>query len=1221
MDRSNTPTLLIPLLALLAIAFPFAVNLRPPAAPGGNTHPPSQVSLQRSNKEPETRLQPHSAAKLIEDFLHAPADQGRWQDGDPRANYTLNFMIAIVADPIDSRLTRTFDSSISSIQRAFEASGYVLDRFDLAWSEPAGSKAGASPDNDGASKDKPETADSRSQHSQLSQSAENPRYRRQPSLLLFRDPPDPSRNRAKGKLSMVFLVGETPTSGLRKAAMRGALDQLADFWGWVPGSNKLPDELYKLAQNNRSRTVKIMGPTFSGSAVSLEFALRDWLAQLPGRVRTRVKFRIVSGTATAIHPEEFYTIGAGGLKTFRAVVPPDDAVMPKIFNYISSLGYGLGYKRIVMLTEGSTAYGQVSTRGYKPSRVLNLPFPLHISQLRTASEKQRQSLQNSASGVINNPAPSVPLNTGEASQPKETPPSFSSLEAPSSDLVLSRLLSTISHEGYHAVGILNTDVRDTIFLARQIHQHCPGTFVFTVNSDLLYSHPDVGVAARGMLVFTPYPLFNPNQVWTPPFLGGNSRLQFSSQDAECVYNATLALLCRKDLILDYGEPFQPQGSEGTAKPALWVTVVGRNGPLPVTVLQWEGNKDEHYSLIVDRHDQEQLTIDQKGIYTSGSVLGIVLLSGVLIGFSLLVIRRYHSPRNQEEERQSGLYSSLLGGAATPEYRRQACLFLLVSMISLLSFYLVVISAYSLPAIASWSLGTLPPTTDWHWLVPLVLVLALIVTALLSLAGATVVLLRNSRKAPHQKSSFQGMVKGVVLLGCLYALLLSLRLAVVWIYTAWEGHPEAFFTYIRAFEFSSGISPLVPISCLALAGFLWGFYSSRRLQIIDGVRLKTPERSGKKNRLHADTESFKGVTALVVKVRKRLERPSALARGQYAFFIFLGELVVMCLFFFPFVPSYEGREFYFLCAWGIFLIYLALSMEFVRLYLTWATFRHLLQRLAVHPMRKAYGRYRESFKGLNRIDLAMPLQTFAVLSFSVDQAERMHRMASNLSSSQALPAGEKLNLESWMSDARQKVPLAARSLSEALGADAQGKSRLAIVKRSESQQALGILAQATAKLLEPSWHKAANLPSITQESRQLKAFRELAEEFLAGRTVLLISYVVPSLRNLGALILSGLLLVLFAEMFYPFVQKNHLLAVNWIVILAFAGLALMVVLQMERDAVLSALNGTTPGKVKVTRQFAFRVLTYVMVPILVLLSVQFPDTIGQIVSWFSATQGH
>ncbi|MEJ2007594.1 MAG: hypothetical protein P8Z30_05445, partial [Acidobacteriota bacterium] len=245
----------------------------------------------------------------------------------------------------------------------------------------------------------------------------------------------------------------------------------------------------------------------------------------------------------------------------------------------------------------------------------------------------------------------------------------------------------------------------------------------------------------------------------------------------------------------------------------------------------------------------------------------------------------------------------------------------------------------------------------------------------------------------------------------------------------------------------------------------------------------------------------------------------------------------------------------------------------------------------------------------------------VLSFSVDQAERLLRFASSLVSSGALPVAARKKLDRWIHEAQKRVPKAAQHLSEALDAEANGKWSLATKKRSESQQVLGELTQVTAVLLEPSWRAAANASKSPRESRGLKRFRELGEEFLAGRTVLFIAYVLSALRNLGALILSGLLLMLFSVMFYPFVQKNHFLAFNWIVILGFVGVAVLVMLQMEREVVLSMLNGTEPGQVKMTRHFTFRILKYAMIPILLLLAAQFPDTVGQIVSWFSAAQGH
>lgn len=1232
MDKSNTPTFLIPVLALLALAFPLAMNLRPPGASSGQSSQSSKVETQKPKEGSEKGKEPsppqHSAAMLIEHFLHSDSDRNAgWTVGDPRNKYSLDFIIATVPDPVDSRFAYFFDSAIDSIQRAFESDSYVLDRFDLPWSETSGAGYGTGADT-------------------------GREYRQDPGLLLFR-----GLGKQEHKLFLVFLVGESPTSGLEKPVMASALRQLSSFFPWGPGYNQLPDDLHKLTRNDVGSTIKILGPTFSGSAVSLDFTLRDWLAWVRGGPAKTGKLRptvqIVSGTATAIDTGKYFMFGKGDSQAFQAVVPPDSVAMKVALGYIRSLGYS----RVAMLTEASTAYGQdqkykseeksktspKTGRGLpqapkKESRaerkkppeppqpeILNLPFPLHISQLRTASEKQRLSQQQSVPETLNNTPPQVHLQEGEKYQPQETPPSFSQLGVSSADLVLSSLLSTISREGIHAAGILATDVRDTIFLAREIHQHCPGTLVFTVNADLLYAHPDVSASTRGMLVFTPYPLFNLNQVWTPPYTGwvtpgrGASRLQFSSQFAEGVYNATLALLRQETKMLDYGKPFQAGKPKDPAKPALWVTVVGRKGLLPVKLLRW--SNDGKYSLTVNRPHERTPAIGEEGIYTAGSVFGIVLLSCILIAFSRLVIHQYHSPASTNGEGRSSWASRLLGEPITRAYRQQARLFLLACLVCLLNAYIVLSAAYFLPAIVGWRLGAVLAGGDVRWLVGLGLAATLVVAGLLSVAVALVLVVDAFRKAHGQDFLLRRPVKVAVLAGCVIVFGLSLRLAGVWVLSAWRSPTEAISTYVRSFEYFSGLSPLVPLFCVALAGSLWAFCSFRRLRMIDGIRPIGDESSGEGAFLGAKTSSFESVEALELKVRERLERVSAFSNRQYYSLILVGLFVWLYLFFFPFVPSYEGHGFYFLFGWAFFLVYFALTAEFGRLCLVWGDLRRLLQCLALHPMRDAYGRYRKSFPGLPRIDLAIPLRTFAVLSFSVDQSEQLLRMASSLRSSPGLAEDERQKLERWFPEAQPAVLAASKNLSEALNWDAAGQWQRAIEGRSRCQENLGKIARMTAEFLEPLWRPENPALPSSEEPLNLQTFREMGEEFLAGRAVLLISYVMPSLRNLGLFVLSGLLLMLFSAISYPFLQRNHFLAFNWIVILSFVALTLVVLLQIERDAVLSMLNGTTPGQVTLTRHFTFRVLTYVMIPILALLSAQFPNTVGQIVSWFSTTQAH
>lgn len=1237
MDQSHTPALMVPLLALLAIIFPLAVTLRTPASRGGSSPQAGYFETQRPGKSSGiqgNQMPPHSAAKLVEDFLHDPTRQGGgWSPEEPRSHYSLDFLIATVPDPINSGLPYMFDSAVDSIQRAFEAGGYGLDRFEMAWSEPQGKGS-----EDGSnSKGRPELQ------------KESPSYHNEASVMLFRQDPDPGRNLPDGKLFVVFLVGESPTSGLHKAAMTNALLQLGNFFPWGPDPNSLPEELRSMVRPNSKSAIKIMGPTFSGSADSLDFTLRDWLARIKGNLvklgARPPEIRIVSGTATVIDPKEFSTFEHGKWPVFQAVVPPDAAAMHAILGYIRGLGHGLGYHQVAMLTEGGTAYGQ--NQEYLPEQnstlkrsrrksgvpnapqpeIINLPFPLHISQLRTASERQRRSQQGSASESIPNPTPAVPLDEGEATQPRETPKSFSSLEVSSAELVLSRLLSTISREGIRTVGILATDIRDTIFLARQINQHCPGTLVFTVNSDLLYSHPDVGGSARGMLVFTPYPLFNLNQVWTPPYSGyldadhhpRATRLQFSSQDAEGVYNATLALLDRNDLLLDYGSPFAhtPSANPPRAKPQLWLTVVGRGGPMPVEELDWVDTED--YSLSFERTSIPQSPrLDEEGIYTPGSALGFLWLSLGLMGFSVLIILQYHSPAKLGQGEGSNWASRLLGEPVNPSYRSQARLFMLAALVCMFSADLILTSVYLLPSIFAWGAGGSSALSVGRWFVDVVMV-----AALLSLLAAMAKVARAFWRVRHGKGSLQGVVKLSVLLGCFIVLMLALCLAAAWLWSARANPTQAIATYLRALEFLSGLSPLVPLFCVAAAGFLWAFCSFWRLRMIDGIRPTSREQSGDASVLGVESESFAGVRDLESKVRDRLEKASVFSTGWHILGILVGFLLFVWVYLFisPFVPTYEGLGFYFLFSWGFFLVYFSLTMEFCRLWMVWNAFRNLLQRLALHPMQGAYSRFHKIYPGISRIDLAIPLRPLSVLSFSVNQAEQLLQTALSLQASAALSDSDQQSFGRWVNQAQQLVPKAAHDLSTALEADAKGCWRVAVEKRSQSQEDLGTLAHETAQLLEPSWHASTQAAPASKAPRELQEFIQHGEEFLAGRMVLLISYVLPSLRKLGTFILSGLILMLFSVMFYPFLQKNHFLAFNWVVILSFVGVALLIMLQMERDTILNLLNGTEPGQVTVTRHFTFRILKYVMAPILLLLAAQFPDTIGQIISWFSIAGTH
>ena len=115
----------------------------------------------------------------------------------------------------------------------------------------------------------------------------------------------------------------------------------------------------------------------------------------------------------------------------------------------------------------------------------------------------------------------------------------------------------------------------------------------------------------------------------------------------------------------------------------------------------------------------------------------------------------------------------------------------------------------------------------------------------------------------------------------------------------------------------------------------------------------------------------------------------------------------------------------------------------------------------------------------------------------------------------------------------------------------------------------------------------------------------------------LAIVFPSLQNLGVFVLAGLLLMLMAVTSYPFQPRNEFLFFNWVVILSFIGTVFWIFIQMDRDTVLSLLNDTKPGQINFSRELVLRTLLYVAVPLLALLGAQFPESLQQILSLFTA----
>ena len=166
----------------------------------------------------------------------------------PRAKIPpIRCLVGTLADPIGTTSDYHFDEGLTAILRGVEAQSYVLDRYRLPWQRYVATSQPGSPSSSSGRLATPNPGE--------------------PGLLICRfTPEDPGGKMAP--LLLIFLVPESPTSGLDKGALAASLDwaEALDDHKRVPAGDR--PESY--------RPFNILGPAYTGSQDSLERGLQDW---------------------------------------------------------------------------------------------------------------------------------------------------------------------------------------------------------------------------------------------------------------------------------------------------------------------------------------------------------------------------------------------------------------------------------------------------------------------------------------------------------------------------------------------------------------------------------------------------------------------------------------------------------------------------------------------------------------------------------------------------------------------------------------------------------------------------------------------------------------------------------------------------------------------------------------------------------------------------------
>ena len=123
---------------------------------------------------------------------------------------------------------------------------------------------------------------------------------------------------------------------------------------------------------------------------------------------------------------------------------------------------------------------------------------------------------------------------------------------------------------------------------------------------------------------------------------------------------------------------------------------------------------------------------------------------------------------------------------------------------------------------------------------------------------------------------------------------------------------------------------------------------------------------------------------------------------------------------------------------------------------------------------------------------------------------------------------------------------------------------------------------------------------------------LKEEFVALRTLIYMRYVFRHLRVLLGLVIAGFVLSVLSMSSYPFQGHRWIGGANIVVCVALGIGVVVVFAQMDRDAIMSRITDTKANELNKT--FFLRVAQYGALPLVTLLSSQFPEIGRALFSW-------
>lgn len=493
-----------------------------------------------------------------------------------RSRAGIRFVIATVPDPIHSHLSYYFDRAIEAIEQGASNEGYSFDRAIMPWPY-----ADASSTTDGSNAFTVELKNkSKLWDSGVSEDADKVPQESLPGLMIFREneyrlkarrgdltKPDPKFDPRANSL-FVFVVGETPTAGINADQFRNA----ADIISAIRAGLKIEQGM-----TNVGPDFGVLGPTFSGSL----YSLRDLLQDLQDE-RAPAWILPVYSTATGTTSIKWFnSLKPGPVQMVRFQQDSDEAL-----HALEGFASGLHYAQsdIAVLSEDETAYGSTaapptpSTQSTQPNpppcaencaKTLSAPhpfylyFPREISQLRSEYSKEISN-QSAASTAGQLPQTNLRLDLELTGKDDDSVAPYAIAQtAVSQQAVMRAIVLELDRHEAKFILLRASDPMDELFLASYLHDNYPQGRLVVPSPDLLLTRQE-DAPLDGVLALNTYPL-EPAALNTqcPGFDGVNVDGEFyGASQSVAAYNATTALI--KEMGRLRGDPVEDDPSTQTA---------------------------------------------------------------------------------------------------------------------------------------------------------------------------------------------------------------------------------------------------------------------------------------------------------------------------------------------------------------------------------------------------------------------------------------------------------------------------------------------------------------------------------------------------------------------------------------------------------------------------------------------------------------------------------